>query len=121
MTHGCDLELRLVSIGETRIDFWRVKLRQLKSAAAVKGAVDSAQDLKSKVDGFGGIVEGLKDKINGAAITDDSPAKSIDNVRLLVTASFGVWQLGAAGATALLYSHSPRCGECPFESNCLCW
>ncbi len=58
-----------------------VSLWQVKNAAALKGAVDTAQDLKSKVDGFGGIVEGLKDKINGAAITDDSPAKSVENVR----------------------------------------
>ena len=60
----------------------------MKAAAGLKGAVDSVQGVKgavdsatSKIDGFGGIVEGLKDKINGAAITNDSPAKSVENVR----------------------------------------
>ena len=43
----------------------------------VKGAVESA---KSST-GLGGLVEGLKDKINGAAITDESPAKNISDVR----------------------------------------
>jgi hypothetical protein len=43
----------------------------------VKGAVEGAKE-KS---GLGGIVEGLKDKINGAAITDESPAKNLTDVR----------------------------------------
>ena len=36
---------------------------------------------KSGLGGLGGALEGLKDKINGAAITDDSPAKTLTDVR----------------------------------------
>ena len=55
----------------------------------MKGAVDQA---KSST-GLGGIVEGLKDKINGAAITDESPAKNLTDVRsALLTLSLAAGQ-----------------------------
>ena len=47
------------------------------SSRQVKGAVDKA---KSST-GLGGVIEGLKDKINDKAITDESPAKNITEVR----------------------------------------
>ena len=48
----------------------------------VKGAVEGAKD-KAGLGGLGGALEGLKDKINGAAITDESPAKNLTDVSAL--------------------------------------